>query len=78
MTDNDLIKSIRGVVEEEIDTALEPIKETLGEHTKKLNGLTSQLADVSEDVSEIKDEVTSHKKRIAKIEGHLGMSTPTD
>ena len=72
MTDNDLIKSIRSLVKEE----LEPIKKTLEghtaileEHTKKLDGLTSQLADVSEDVSEIKDEVTSHKKRIAKISG---------
>ena len=78
MTNDDLIKSIRGVVKEEIDTALEPIKETLGEHTKKLNGLTSQLADVSEDVTEIKEKVGSHEKRITKIEDHLGMPAPTD
>ena len=46
MTDNILIKSIRGVVKEEIDNALGTIKETLEDHTKKLDGITEQLADL--------------------------------
>ena len=71
MANDDLIKSIRGVVKEEIETALEPV-------IKKLDGLTDQLADVSEDVSEIKDKVTSHEKRISNIEDHLGVSVPID
>ncbi|OGE04856.1 hypothetical protein A3B51_03630 [Candidatus Curtissbacteria bacterium RIFCSPLOWO2_01_FULL_41_18] len=78
MTNDNLIKSIRGVVKEEINTALKPIKITLEKHTKKLDGITDQLSDVSEDVSEIKENVGSHEKRISKIEDHIGISTPTD
>ncbi len=76
MTNDDLIKSIRGVVKEEIDAALVPVKETLEEHTKKLDGLTEQLADVSEDVTEIKGALKSHDERISTIEDHLDLATP--
>lgn len=69
MANDDLIKSIRGVVKEEIDTALEPV-------IKKLDGITDQLADVSEDVTEIKDALSSHDKRISAIEDHLDLPTP--
>ncbi|OGD83040.1 hypothetical protein A3A54_00480 [Candidatus Curtissbacteria bacterium RIFCSPLOWO2_01_FULL_39_62] len=72
MTNDDLIKSIRGVVREE----LEPVKETLEKHTKKLDGLTDQLADVSEGVTEIKDALRSHDKRISAMEEHLDLPTP--
>ena len=79
MTDNDLIKSIRGVVKEE----LEPIKKTLEghtsileEHSKKLDGLTDQLSDVSVDVTEIKDALKSHDSRISTIENKLDLPTP--
>lgn len=79
MTNDDLIKSIRGVVKEE----LEPVKKTLAkhseileEHTKKLDGLVDQLADVSEDVTEIKDALKSHDERISTIEDHLDLPTP--
>lgn len=71
MPDVDLIKSIRGVVKEEIDSALEPV-------IKKLDGITDQLADISEDVSEIKEKVGFHGKRISKIEDHIGISAPTE
>ncbi len=61
MANGDLIRSIRGLVKEE----LEPIKKTLEghtaileEHTKKLDGITDQLVDVSE------------------IEDHLDLPTP--
>lgn len=47
MANDDLIESIRGVVKEEIEAALDPV-------IKKLDGLTDQLADVSVDVTEIK------------------------
>lgn len=73
MANDDLIKSIRGVVKEEIDSALEPIKETLEEHTKKLDGITNQVADVSEGVTEIKEALRSHNKRISAIEDHLDL-----
>ena len=72
MADNDLKKSIRGLVKEE----LEPIKTTLEEHTKKLDGITDQLVDVSEDVNEIKDALRSHDERISTIEDHLDLATP--
>lgn len=77
MTDEDL-KQIRTVLKEEIDSSLEPIKETLEEHTKKLDGITDQLTEVSEDVEEIKDKLDSHGTRITKIESHVGLSTPTE
>ena len=69
MTNDDLIKSIRGVVKEEVDTALEPV-------IKKLDGIADQLSDVSEDVTEIKDVLRSHDKRISTIEDHLDLPTP--
>ena len=69
MTNDDLIVSIRGVVKEEIETALEPV-------FKKLDGLTEQLADVSVDVSEIKDALKSHETRISAVEDKLDLPTP--
>lgn len=82
MTDSDLIKSIRGVVKEEIDSALKPVKKTLDEHsnilyghTKKLDGITNQLTEVSEDVAEIKNKAESQDKRIATIEDRIGLLT---
>lgn len=83
MTNDDLIKSIRGVVKEEIDSAFVPIKAdiqgikgVLDEHTEKLDGLTDQLVDVSEDVAEIKEVLKLHDVRISKIEDHLDLPTP--
>ncbi len=56
-----------------IEEKLEPIKDILDEHTRKLDGIVNQLADVSEDVSDIKEKVTFHEKRISKVEDHLGL-----
>ncbi len=61
-----------------IEEKLEPIKDTLDEHTKKLDGIVDQLAEVSEDVSDIKETLESHTKRITTIEGHLGLTAPTE
>ncbi|KKS05055.1 hypothetical protein A2W45_01580 [Candidatus Curtissbacteria bacterium RIFCSPHIGHO2_12_41_11] len=74
MTDGDLIKGIRSVVKEE----LEPIKDTLEGHGKKLDGITDQLVDVSEDVAKIKNKLESRTKRITTIEDHLGLPTPAE
>jgi len=73
MTDKDL-DQIRTVIKYE----LKPIEDTLEKHGKKLDGITNQLADVSEDVSEIKEKVTSHEKRISKIEDQLSIATPNE
>ncbi len=71
MTDEDL-KQIRGVIKEE----LEPIKKTLEVHSEKLEGLADQLADVSEDVTEIKEASKSHDKRISVVEDKLDTPSP--
>ncbi len=70
MTDKDL-KQIRGIIQEE----LEPIKDTLEDHTKKLDGLSDQLVDVSVDVTEIKDALKSHDTRISAVENKLDLPT---
>ncbi len=67
-----------------IDEKLEPLKasfveiidEKLEPIHKKLDGITDQLVEVSEDISQIKGTLESHEKRITKIEDHLGL-TPT-
>lgn len=76
MTDDDLIKSIRGVVKEE----LEPVKETLEKHTKKLDALWDQTVEITEDITEIKVTLKSHavdldhtKKRVTAVEDHLSI-----
>lgn len=56
-----------------IEEKLEPIKDILDEHTRKLDGIVDQLADVSVDVSDINDKVISQDKRISKVEDHLGL-----
>lgn len=68
MTDEDL-NQIRTLIRYE----LKPIKDTLEEHSKKLDGLTQQLADVSEDVAQIKDKLESQTKRVTVIEDHLNL-----
>lgn len=52
-----------------IDDKLEPIH-------KKLDGITDQLVTVSEDVTQIKETLESHEKRITRTEDSLGL-TPT-
>jgi len=76
MTDDDLIKSIRGVVKEELG----PVKETLEKHTKKLDALWDQTVEITEDITEIKVTLKSHsvdldhtKKRVTAVEDHLGL-----
>lgn len=68
MTDEDLDK-IRIIIKYE----LKPIKDTLDKHGKKLDGITEQLVDVSEDIADIKDKVESQEKRITVIEDHIGL-----
>ncbi|MEX2028519.1 MAG: hypothetical protein WD988_03435 [Candidatus Curtissbacteria bacterium] len=53
-------------LDEKLDEKLEPLH-------KKLDGITNQLVEVSEGVSEIKETLESHEKRITKIEDHLGL-----
>ncbi len=76
MADEDLIKRIRSVVKEE----LEPVKQTLEEHTKKLDALWDQTVELTEDMTEIKVTLKSHtadldhtKKRVTAIEDILGL-----
>ncbi len=71
MNGKDLIDGIRNVVREE----LMPIKKTLDDHTRKITGLTEQLADVSETVTEI---LESHSVKIEEIENQIGISSVTD
>lgn len=80
MTDEELIKRIKGVVKEEIDSSLEPIKKTLDKHTKKLDALWDQTVEITEDITEIKITLKSHtadldhtKKRVTAVEDHLGL-----
>ena len=80
MTDEDLIRKIRGVVKKEIDSSLKPVKETQVKHTKKLDALWDQVVDLSEDATEIKVTLRSQtvdldhtKKRVTAIEDHLGL-----
>ncbi|MDO8487603.1 MAG: hypothetical protein Q7S45_04865 [Candidatus Curtissbacteria bacterium] len=61
-----------------IEEKLEPIKETLDEHTNKLDGIVAQLSEVSEDVTEIKETLESHTRRITTIEDHLGLTVSTE
>ena len=44
-----------------IEEKLEPIKEILEEHTQKLDGIIDQFAEVSEDVTEIKEKSITPK-----------------
>lgn len=88
MTNNDL-NQIRGVIKEEIDSALEPIKETLGDHTKiltdhtktldnhtkiltdhteKLDNLWDQTVTLTEDMAEVKDDITNLNVKLDQID----------
>lgn len=80
MTDEDLIKKIRSVVKEEIDSGLKPVQETQEKHTKKLDALWDQTVELSENMTEIKITLKSHavdldhmKKRVTIVEDHLGI-----
>lgn len=59
MTSDDL-NQIRGVVKEEIDSALEPIKGTLADHTKKLNTLWDQTIKLTVNMTEVQEKQDSH------------------
>ncbi len=78
MTNNDLIKSIRGVVKEEIESALKPVKKTLGEHTnilekhtKKLGGLTSTLDGHTKKLEGISSTLDTHTRKLDGLTDQL-------
>lgn len=84
MTSDDL-NQIRGVVKEEVNTALEPV-------VKKLDALWDQTIRLTEDTEEIKDKLKSQTsalnrtsdniekvdKRVIKVEGNLGIVSPPE
>ena len=70
MTDDDL-KKIKGVVEVGIETALEPIKQTLGEHSSKIDSLVLDMADVQSKTDVLPDlhsYITDTKQKVDDIE----------
>ncbi len=64
----DDLNQIRGVVKEEIDSALEPIKGTLADHSKKLDALWDQTVELTEDMTEVKETQDSHTAAFKRIE----------
>ena len=87
MTDGDLVKTIRSVVSDEIESALKPVIKTLDKytaildkHTKKLDVLWEQTVELAEDMTEIKITLKSNtvdldqtKKRLTAVEDHLSL-----
>lgn len=67
MNDEDVNK-LRGVVKEEINTALEPIQKTLSEQTNKLDTLWEQVEKVTGELEEVKDKLDSHSSTLKRIE----------
>ncbi|OGE33850.1 hypothetical protein A3C59_01940 [Candidatus Daviesbacteria bacterium RIFCSPHIGHO2_02_FULL_36_13] len=63
MTNGDL-NQIRGVVKEEVNTALEPV-------VKKLDTLWDQVEKVTVQLDEVKETVDSHTKSLERIEVKL-------
>ncbi len=48
-----------------LDDALEPIKKTQGEQTRKLNALWDQVVEVTEDLTEVKETLAAHTVSLA-------------
>ncbi len=59
---NDDLNQIRGVVKEEIGSALKSIKGTLANHAKKLDILWDQTVKLSEDMIQVQETLDSHTK----------------
>ncbi len=64
---SDDLNQIRGVVKEEIDSALEPIKGTLADHSKKLDVLWDQTVKLTEDITEVQETLNSHTVTLKQI-----------
>ncbi len=70
MTDSDL-KQIRNVLKEE----LEPVIDTLDEHTKMLDSIWDQVVELSESSTDVKDTLEFHNKRLVTVENKLDLPT---
>ena len=64
---NDDIKKFRGVVKEEIETALKPIDTRLGRVEHKLDVLWEQTEELTKDMENVKETLDYHTKVLKKI-----------
>lgn len=76
MNDEDLNK-IRGLIKEELQLELDPIKQTLAEHSDKLDALTGDMMEVQQTTKAtyelLAHEIDQRKGEIDEIRGHVGM-----
>ncbi len=77
MTDEDL-KKIGGIIQKEINVALEPIKKTLDEHTDKIDALTADIHSLQDSNKAIWEEISAGaqktKQDIESIKTHIGFT----
>lgn len=74
MTNDDLNK-FRGVVKEEIDTALNPVNKKLDSQGKKLDSLWDQVVEVTEGMGEVKEVQKTHTASLKRIESKVEQNT---
>ncbi len=76
MTDEEFNK-IGGLMEEKLNKALEPIKESLEDHTRRLEALSGDMEQVLSEVKATHDEIglwhQRDKREIDEIKTHLEM-----
>lgn len=74
MTDNDFNK-FGEIVDKKLNHALEPIKETLQDQTRRLEALAGDIEQLHMDVKGIRDQIglghTRNKREIDEIKTHL-------
>lgn len=76
MTDDDL-KKIRGLIKEELQLELDPIKQTLAEHSGKLDALTGDMMNVQKTTKATYElllhEVEQRREEVDEIRNHVDM-----
>lgn len=79
---NEEFNKIGSLIEEKLDKALEPIKETLEDHTRRLEALSGDMEQVLSEVKATHDEIglwhQRDKREIDEIKTHLEMPIMSD
>lgn len=73
---------LKAIIEEVVNKAVDPIKETLEDHTKRLEALSGDMEQVLSEVKATHDEIglwhQRDKREIDEIKSHLSMPIMPD
>lgn len=75
MNENELLLAIGKMLDEKLDTALEPIKKELASNGKELSSLRKDVSSLKDDMLEVKDDISAIKEDVTSLKSQVQENT---